>query len=193
MVLLFVALLTITQVQATNRKHHRHQQDGKQVEKITERMASELNLTDAQKAKVLDLNTRYADIFRHQPRYFGKPIPVRPEDMKRKELQGKGQAADSCKAAAKQDCCKCADKGNCCKAQGAGGKGKPHFDKRKGGRGAIDMKVLNEKREAYNAELKTILDKDQYAKYEEQQKQRIMLLRGGQGQVTGKKVAVVKE
>lgn len=183
-VLLAVALVTMTQVQAENRKdrnlqvnvekqfdrrHHvmkdrRHHKDGNPVEFVTERMAKELNLNDAQKAQVLDLNKRYADMFRH-PGHHGKHKPMGGKGCcckgegkgPKAECDGKAPAAPEFdgKAPAAPDFDKKPQDGK-----------KPDFDKKP------DMKEMKAKREAYNKELKTILTKDQYKLYEQHQKER---------------------
>lgn len=165
-VLLAVALVTMTQVQAENRKDRnlqvnvekqfdrRHHKDGNPVEFVTERMAKELNLNDAQKAQVLDLNTRYADMFRHPKRHGQKPPRggngcCCKGDQKPPQMDN-GQASAAPDGEKKpMDC-----------------KKKPDFDKKP------DMKEMKAKREAYDKELKTILTEDQYKLYQKQREER---------------------
>ena len=174
-VLLAVALVTMTNVQAENRndrnqqiqvenkmkpRHHfmidrRHQKEGNPVEFITERMAKELNLNDAQKAQVLELNKKYTDMFRG-PGHHGHRPP-----MKGQGFSGKGEQKppqmDNGQAPAMPNPDKAPQDS----------KKKPDFDKKP------DMKEMKAKREAYDKELKTILTEDQYNKYQEQQKERM--------------------
>lgn len=164
-VLLAVALVTMTQVQAENRKDRnlqvnvekqfdrRHHKDGNPVEFVTERMAKELNLNDAQKAQVLDLNTRYADIFRH-PKHHGQKPPRGGNGCCCKGDQKPPQMDNGQASAAPDGEKKPMDK-------------KPNLDKKK-----PDMKAMKEKREAYDKELKTILTEDQYKLYQKQREER---------------------
>ena len=164
-VLLAVALVTMTQVQAENRKDRnlqvnvekqfdrRHHKDGNPVEFVTERMAKELNLNDAQKAQVLDLNTRYADMFRH-PKHHGQKPPRGGNGCCCKGDQKPPQMDNGQASAAPDGEKKPMDK-------------KPNLDKKK-----PDMKAMKEKREAYDKELKTILTEDQYKLYQKQREER---------------------
>ena len=173
-VLLAVALVTMTTVQAESRndrnqqvkvenqmdrRHHvkkdrRHHKDGNPAEMMTERMTKELNLNDAQKAQVLELNTKYADMFRH-PGHHGQEPPRDGKgccckgDQKPPQMDNGQTPTDPDAGKAPQD-----------------SKKKPDFDKKP------DMKELKSKHEAYDKELKTILTKDQYKKYQAQQKER---------------------
>lgn len=164
-VLLAVALVTMTQVQAENRKDRnlqvnvekqfdrRHHKDGNPVEFVTERMAKELNLNDAQKAQVLDLNTRYADMFRH-PKHHGPKPPRGGNGCCCKGDQKPPQMDNGQDPAALDGEKKPMDK-------------KSNLDKKK-----PDMKAMKEKREAYDKELKTILTEDQYKLYQKQREER---------------------
>ncbi len=173
-VLLAVALVTMTNVQAESRndrnqqikvenqmkpRHHvkndrRHHRDGNPAEMMTERMAKELNLNDAQKAQVLELNKKYADMFRH-PGHHGPKAPRGGNGCCCKGDQ-KPPQMDNGQAPAAPD----ADKAP------QDFKKKPDFDKKP------DMKEMKAKREAYDKELKTILTKDQYKQYQKQQEER---------------------
>lgn len=164
-VLLAVALVTMTQVQAENRKDRnlqvnvekqfdrRHHKDGNPVEFVTERMAKELNLNDAQKAQVLELNKKYADMFRH-PKHHGQKPPRGGNGCCCKGDQKPPQMDNGQASAAPDGEKKPMDK-------------KPNLDKKK-----PDMKAMKEKREAYDKELKTILTEDQYKLYQKQREER---------------------
>lgn len=76
--LTMMALLTMTvAVAQDNEKGERKPHRQMTPEMMTERMAKDLNLTDAQKTKVLALNKEYQEIFKG-PR-MGRPRPPRPQ------------------------------------------------------------------------------------------------------------------
>ena len=82
-----IALLSITAVMAQNNdKKERKAPKEITPEQITDRMAKDLDLTDAQKTKVLALNTEYKDMFKGGPR-MGGPRGPKPD--------GKSEATDN--------------------------------------------------------------------------------------------------
>ena len=120
-------------------------------EQTTERMAQQLELTDAQKSQVLALNTEYKDVI---GRPFGgpgmggpgmgRPNGPRPEG---------GEKPDGVSGAT--------NNGNP-PAQG----NRPELTEEQ----KAKFEEMRTKREEYNTKLKAILTDDQYAKYEESQK-----------------------
>lgn len=78
-VLTMVALLSMTVAMAQeNDKGERKAPKQITPEMVTDRMAKELSLTDAQKAKVLNLNKEYKDVIGKGPR-MGGPRPPKPQ------------------------------------------------------------------------------------------------------------------
>ena len=71
--------MTVMQAQEMNVQGERKAPKAPTAEEMTDRMAKELNLTDEQKVKVLDLNKEYQDIFKG----FRGPRPPRG-DFKKK-------------------------------------------------------------------------------------------------------------
>lgn len=63
-ILTMVALLSMTAMMAQNDKKEGKAHKQPTAEEMVERMAKELNLTDDQKAKVLELNKEYKDVMR---------------------------------------------------------------------------------------------------------------------------------
>ncbi len=120
-------------------------------EQTTERMAQQLELTDAQKSQVLALNTEYKDVI---GRPFGgpgmggpgmgRPNGPRPEG---------GEKPDGVSGAT--------NNGNP-PAQG----NRPELTEEQ----KAKFEEMRTKREEYNTKLKAILTDDQYAKYEKSQK-----------------------
>lgn len=120
-------------------------------EQTTERMAQQLELTDAQKSQVLALNTEYQDVI---GRPFGgpgmggpgmgRPNGPRPEG---------GEKPDGVSGAT--------NNGNP-PAQG----NRPELTEEQ----KAKFEEMRTKREEYNTKLKAILTDDQYAKYEKSQK-----------------------
>lgn len=110
----------------------------------TEKMAQELNLSKKQKAKVLALNEKYADIFAMR----GKPGP-RQKDCCKKDMQDK-------------QCCK--------KDTGCCNKGGQHKRPELTPEQKAKMDTMRQKRADYDKELESILNKKQYQTYKENQK-----------------------
>lgn len=115
-------------------------------EQTTERMAQQLELTDAQKSQVLALNTEYQDVI---GRPFGGPGMGRPNGPR---PEG-GEEPDGVSGAT--------NNGNP-PAQG----NPPELTEEQ----KAKFEEMRTKREEYNTKLKAILTDDQYAKYEESQK-----------------------
>ncbi len=115
-------------------------------EQTTERMAQQLELTDAQKSQVLALNTEYKDVI---GRPFGGPGMGRPNGPR---PEG-GEKPDGVSGAT--------NNGNP-PAQG----NRPELTEEQ----KAKFEEMRTKREEYNTKLKAILTDDQYAKYEKSQK-----------------------
>lgn len=84
MILTMVALLSMTVMQAQDNKkescdckkeHHMKAPKKMTPEQMTDKMAKELSLTDAQKPQVLALNKEYKDMFEKGPRMKGQRPP----------------------------------------------------------------------------------------------------------------------
>ncbi len=114
---------------------------------VTERMAEQLSLTDAQKSQVLDLNTEYQDVI-GDPGMGGHGCP-------------KGQKPDGVSGAT--------DNSGDASSSTASSTARPQrpelTDEQK-----AKMEEMKAKRDEYNTKLKAILTADQLAKYEESQK-----------------------
>ena len=80
------ALLSMTAMMAQNDKSDKKAPKEPTPEEMTSRMAKDLDLTDAQKTKVLALNTEYKDMFKGGPR-MGGPRGPKPD--------GKSEATDN--------------------------------------------------------------------------------------------------
>lgn len=124
-------------------------------ERMTERMAKELNLTDAQKQQLLELNLEQVEKMKDTPR------PPRRPNMKRGKSCG-----DSC-------CCGKAERPNRPKKM-EGKRPEPTEEQR------TQMKADREKRkaemksnrEAYDKKLQQILTPEQYTSYQKKQDER---------------------
>lgn len=136
-----VALLSMTVMQAQNNEKCECKGQQKEAPKqmtpetLTERMAKDLSLTDAQKAKVLALNKDYKDVCCQGPRMHGQRPPKPKADAEtgatEQQRPEKPQLTDAQKA---------------------------------------EMKQMKAKRDEYDKKLKSILNDDQYKKYEKMQK-----------------------
>ena len=138
-VLTMVALLSMTAVQAqeSESKGDFKAPKAPTAEQITSRMAKDLDLTDAQQAKVLELNKQYKDVFKG-PR-MGGPRPPK-HDGKMGERKGRPDAESG---ATEQH------------------PGRPELtDAQK-----AEMKQQKAKREEYDKQLKQILTDEQYKSY----------------------------
>ena len=78
LVLTMFALLSVTAVTAQTDTKERKAPKEMTPEEMTSRMAKDLNLTDAQKTKVLALNKEYKDMFKGGPR-MGGPRGPKPD------------------------------------------------------------------------------------------------------------------
>lgn len=145
-ILTMVALLSMTAMQAQDSKNEKceckkemkHGKEPKKMtpEQMTDRMAKDLSLTDAQKTKVLALNKEYQDVLSKGPRM----VPPRPQKPK----------ADAETGATEQQ-------------------NRPERPQLTDAQKA-EMKQLKAKRDEYNTKLKSILDENQYKKYQKMQK-----------------------
>ncbi len=111
-------------------------------EQTTERMAKQLELTDAQKSQVQALNTEYQDV-------IGGPGMGKPNG------KPNGKKATDGESGATTDATTDANRPQ-----------RPELtDEQK-----AEMEAMQAKREEYNTKLKAILSDDQYTKYEKSQK-----------------------
>ncbi len=137
-------LLTVTVgVAQTNKKNAQQAPQKPTPEQVTNQMASQLSLTDAQKKKVLALNNQYKDVIGGGPGMGGPGGPQPPKD---------GQTTDkSSKKAAK-------------KQKGSRPEPPQMTDAQK-----KEMQQHMQKRQAYDKQLQKILSTDQYKKYQQSQ------------------------
>lgn len=151
MMMAMVAVLMMTaaaQAQDDNRQRPPRKMDKQEMAKMkTERMTQELSLTTDQQAKLLDLNTKYADkLPMRGPRgprggHHGGPRPEKKVDGQTGATPQQGQMEK---------------------------RERPSKEQMEARR-----KEMRANREAYNGELKTILTPEQYEKYEAAEKQRM--------------------
>ncbi len=155
-VLTMVALLSLTVAVAQQSDKSEKKMESKVMkqptpEEMTERMAKDLNLTDAQKSKVLELNKEYKDVLR-SPRGFRGP---RPNGMKKHDGQMK-------EGKAKHDGDKKLEKGKKTDAQTGATDMQPAERPQLTDAQKAEMKKHHEKRGEYDKKLKQILNDDQY-------------------------------
>ncbi len=122
-------------------------QDGNRPEKptpeqTTERMANQLELTDAQKSQVLSLNTEYQDVIGGP---MGGPGRGKPNGKPNGDQATDAQSGSTTNANPPQ---------------------RPELTEEQ----KAKMEEMRTKREEYNTKLKAILTDDQYAKYEKMHK-----------------------
>lgn len=155
-----VALLAMTAAMAQQSDNKERRAPRKiDAQEMTDRMAKELNLDDAQKAKVLDLNKEYQDVLGGPGMGRG---PRGGHHGHRPHAEG-GQKTDGQTGATEQ-----APKE---KPQAGEGHKRPELTEAK----KAEMKQRMAKREEYDKKLKTILTDDQQKKLQE------MHQRGGRG------------
>lgn len=154
-VLALVAMFTLStaaMAQSEEKKQNRPSK-AEMAQRMTDRMSEQLGLTADQKAKVLDLNTRYADKLRFQGPRRGRG----PQGGPRRGFKNNGNGAPQ--------------------ARGE----RPQLNdsvKAKMAKAREEMKATHE---AYEKELKSILTSDQLKKYEEQRQQMRRAPRGQRG------------
>lgn len=123
----------------------------------TEMMAKKYNLDDAQKAKLLELNTKYADQF--GPMRGHKPGGQQMDCCKQ---QGQGCAnCEKAKANEPKDCCKAQAADN----QQAKAKKRPELTEEQKAEMKKRHQEMKAKREAYVNELKSILNEEQLKQF----------------------------
>ena len=159
-VLTMAAMMTMTMAMAQESDNKSERRAFKQPtpEEMTDRMAKELNLTDEQKAKVLDLNKEYQDVVgrpgmrgQRPPRFDGMR---RPEGRPEKAPEGKFEAKPEAKSEAKD--AKAKPDAESGATQQRPDRPQMTEAQREG------MKQHMAKRQEYNAKLKEILTEDQY-------------------------------
>ncbi|MCD7901700.1 MAG: DUF4890 domain-containing protein [Bacteroides sp.] len=151
--LMAILLMAGTLVMA-NGNQHRNQRRGKEkspkehAERITERMVKEYSLNDTQKAQLLELNLSMAEKKGEMPKHHARKHPGKHKrDAKRNDGSVSGEKKNKDKDSAV----------------------KPEVNKEKR---AERMQAMKESREAYDAKLKEIMTKDQYATYTKKQAER---------------------
>lgn len=143
MVALFM-MVAMVMAQGTRRGGDRQMDPKVRAERMTERMVKEYALNDTQKKQLLEANQGWIE-------KIGSRSEARSQDMKRdKDKRGKdGQVNDSC-----------------CKN---GEKVAPEVSKEGREKKQQEMKAF---RDAYNAQLKKIMTKEQYERYVTNQQKR---------------------
>ena len=152
-----IALLTMTAAMAQQSDNKQRREFKKiDAQEMTERMATDLKLTDQQKAQLLELNKEYQDVLGgpgmgrgHRGGHHGP----RPEGSPDKKVDGQTGATEQAQP----------DKANAGK--------RPELTEEQ----KAEMKKHQAKREEYTMKLKGILTDDQYKSYEK------MRRHGGRG------------
>ncbi len=114
-------------------------------EQITDRMAEQLSLTDAQKSQVLALNTEYQDVIGGPGFGHGRPGGPHGQHGQHNNPDGATGATDNSNANHHQ---------------------RPELTEEQ----KAKFEEMRAKRDEYNIKLKSILTADQYAQYEDSQK-----------------------
>ena len=161
-----VALLTMTAAVAQNSDNNQRERRAPRqltAEDMTNRMAKDLNLTDAQKAKVTALNNEYKDVLAGpRMRHGGHHGGPRPDGQTGATQQQDKQAKRGDKQAKKAD--KQAKKND---QKGERPERPQLTDEQK-----AQMKAQMEKRKEYDAKLKEILTEEQYKSYQQNHQHR---------------------
>ncbi len=123
----------------------------------TEMMAKKYNLDDKQKAKLLELNTKYADQFGPMR---GRRPGAQPQGCCKKQEQGCANCAKA-KANEEKDCCK-AQKADCKQAKA---QKRPELTEEQKTEMQKRRQEMQTKREAYVNELKSILNEEQLKQF----------------------------
>ena len=123
----------------------------------TEMMAKKYNLDDQQKAKLLELNTKYADQF--GPMRGRKP-GAQQMDCRKQQSQGCANC-EKAKANEEKDCCKAQKADN----KQAKAKKRPELTDEQKAEMQKRHQEMKAKREAYVNELKSILNEEQLKQF----------------------------
>lgn len=137
---ILVALVILTLTASAQSDGNRHPRPTP--EQITDRMAEQLSLTDAQKSQVLALNTEYQDVIGGPG--FGHGRPGGPHGQ-HNNPDGVSGASDNSNANHHQ---------------------RPELTEEQ----KAKFEEMRAKRDEYNTKLKSILTADQYAQYEDSKK-----------------------
>lgn len=176
-VLTMVALLSMTVAVAQQNDKSDKKMDRKAMkqatpEEMTDRMAQELKLTDAQKAQVLALNKEYKDVLK-APR---GPRGPRPDGMRKpgKKVDFKGGKPEKMKDKKAEKKLEKADAQTGATAPQQPGNRPELTDAQK-----AEMKKHHEQRSAYDKKLKEILNDEQYKSWKKRHGRHHGAPRGG--------------
>jgi Spy/CpxP family protein refolding chaperone len=141
---ILIALVILTLTASAQSDGNRHPRPTP--EQITDRMAEQLSLTDAQKSQVLALNTEYQDVIGGPGFGHGRPGGgPHGQHGQHNNSDGESGATDNSNANHHQ---------------------RPELTEEQ----KAKFEEMRAKRDEYNIKLKSILTADQYAKYEDSQK-----------------------
>lgn len=175
--LLFIALLTtgtMLMAQGGPRGGQRNIEPKDRAQRMTERMVKEYSLSDAQKAKVYDVNLAMAE-------KMTPPMKANANKDAKKNAKVEGKAC--CENCANCENCKVAPKGKKGKHAKHGKSAKMDNRPSKEDREKM-MAQMKQSREEYNAKIEKIFTKEQYEAYTKNQaeRQKRMGERGQRGQ-----------